>query len=73
MFFRKKESDSSFDDFIKRAKKFSPFELEKYDEYADFLRENKSQAVRRRLGLRLVAVATPTEMTFFCGRGCPPF
>ena len=57
MFFWKKEKKFNYDKFIKKAKKFSSFELERYNEYAQYLKENKKQAQTRKLGLKLIVIS----------------
>ena len=57
MFFWKREKVFNYDKFIKKAKKFSPFELERYNEYAQHLKENKKHAQPRKLGLKLIVIS----------------
>lgn len=57
MFFIKKEKQFNYEKFMKKAKKFSPFELEKFNELADYLNENKKQAEQRKFGLKLIVIS----------------
>ena len=57
MFFLKRKKEFKYDKFIKKAKRFSPFELEKYNEYSDYLKENRKQAQPRKLGLKLIIIS----------------
>ena len=67
MFFGKKEFN--YNKFLRRARKSSPFELELYNEYSDYLKENKKQAQPRKLGLKLIAISdTHGHFAFSEGR-----
>ncbi len=57
MFLFKKKKEFSYNKFMKKARKFDPFELEKYNEYSDCLKENKKQAQPKKLGLKLIVIS----------------
>ena len=57
MFFPRLKKEFSYSSFIKRAKRFDPFELQKYDELVPYLKSIKKQAVPRKLGLKLIVIS----------------
>ncbi len=73
MFFWKKKKEITYDKFIRKAKRFSPFELEKYDEYAEHLRANKKHAEHRKLGLKLIVISDTHGYFAFNGERLPAF
>ena len=67
MFFWKRKKTFSYDNFLKSASKYSPFELEKYDELVPHLKACKAEAVYKKLGLKLIVISD-THGHFAFGR-----
>ncbi len=57
MFFIKKKKEFSYEKFIKKAKSFGSFELEKYDELIPYLKACKKQAQPKKHGLKLIVIS----------------
>lgn len=73
MFFCKKNKGFSYDRFMKKAKRFSPFELEEYNALADHLKENMTKAVFRKLGLKLIVISDTHGHFAFSEERLPAF
>ena len=48
---------SSYRRFLKNAKEYNLFELEKYNELVEYLKANKNISRPRKLGLKLIAIS----------------
>lgn len=57
MFFIKKKKQFNYGNFIKKAKKFSPFELEEYDNLIPHLKACKKEVQTKKPGLKLIAIS----------------
>jgi len=57
MFFIKKKTEFSYDRFIKKAEDFDAFELKKYEELAEYLKQNKKEIQPKKFGLKLIVIS----------------
>lgn len=73
MFFFRKNKEFSYDSFMQKAARFSPSELEKYNELVPYLREGAEKVSERKLGLKLIVISDSHGFFAFGENRLPEF